>query len=240
MMVPLVILIVVIAGFAQGLTGFGFGLIAMPLLLLMMDLKTAAGLTVILNVAACLLTFASTSKHYTFGQGMGLTIGACVGVPVGIFALVRLDSILLLRLLGAVMILFSANELLLAGSQRSFRLSPRLGFPLGLVSGGLTGAFGMGGPPVVAYTYSQPWGKEEIVAVLQVVFLLSTLLRMILLGTAGLLAGPVLRAGAWSLLPMLLAIVVGQKFFARISQPRLKRLTFIFLGLMGIKYLLFP
>ncbi len=237
MTLPLIILMVCLAGFTQGLTGFGFGLVAMPLLLLSMDIKEASALTVLLNLIVCGMTFLSTRSHYSFRQGAALVVGACLGVPVGVYALVRLNEAFLLRSLGLVMLFFSANELILV-RLKPIRLSERLGLPVGLLSGSLTGAFGMGGPPVVAFTYSQPWTKEQIVAVLQVVFGLSTVIRLLLLGTAGFLATPILIIGLWSVVPLVVAIALGQKWFARIPQPVLKRITFVFLGAMGIKYLL--
>lgn len=239
MTVTFIILAVCLAGFTQGLMGFGFGLVATPLLLLLMSLKQAAALTVLLNLVVCSVTFLSTRRHYSFRQGVGLVAGACLGVPVGIYALVRFDEAIMLRILGVVMLLFSANELILARTG-PIGLSPRLGLPLGLVSGGLTGAFGMGGPPAVAFTYSQPWTKEQIVAVLQVVFGLSTILRLLLLGSAGFLRTPLLITGLWSVVPLVLAITLGQRFFSRIPQAALKQAAFVFLGAMGLKYLFFP
>ena len=282
MSLPIIIVIICLAGFTQGMTGFGFGLIAMPLLLFLMNLKEAAALTVLLNLIVCGMTFFSIRGHYSLRQGLGLVVGACLGVPLGIYALVELDQQLLLRILGAVMLAFSANELspvaksriqdlcrylcrkvshptqsnsagkdcwldpfcnfvqVILGRARRIHLSPRLGLPIGLISGGLSGAFSMGGPPVVAFTYSQPWSKEQIVAVLQVVFGLSALLRLVCLGSAGLMGGPLLVTGLWSIVPLIAAIFLGQKCFTRIPQPLLREVTFVFLGVMGLKYLFFP
>lgn len=235
----LTILVVCLAGFTQGLTGFGFGLVAMPLLLLLqINLKEASALTVLLNLIVCGMTFFSTRRHYSFRLGLGLVVGSCLGVPLGIYALVRLDEGLLIHFLGGVMILMAANELILA-RVLPVRISPHLGIPMGLISGGLTGAFNMGGPPAVAYAYSQPWTKEQIVAVLQVVFGLSTLLRLVLLGGTGFMITPLLITGLWSIVPLMLFIALGQKYFSRISQPLLKQATFLFLGAMGIKYCFF-
>jgi uncharacterized membrane protein YfcA len=239
MTVALVIVVICLAGFTQGLSGFGFGLVAMPLLLLLMNLREAAALTVLLNLLVCGMTFFSIRNHYSLRQGLGLVVGTCLGVPLGVYALVRLNDVLLLRVLGAAMVLMCAHEFILARAH-SIHMSPRLGLPFGLLSGSLSGAFGMGGPPAVAFTYSQPWSKEQIVALLQVVFGLSAVLRLVLLGSAGLLASPLLLTGLWSVLPLTVAILLGQKCFSRIPQPVLRNATFAFLGAMGMKYLLFP
>ncbi len=232
-------LVISLAGFAQGLTGFGFGLVAIALLPLLMSLKEAVTLATLLNLVVCARTFASIHAHYSWRRGVDLVLGACLGVPLGTYVLIQLDEALLLRVLGIVMLLFSANELMLTRA-KPLRLSPRLGLPFGLVSGGLSGAFGVGGPPAIAFTYSQNWTKEQVVAVLQIVFGLSALLRLLLLGGAGLLSTPLLRLGLWSVLPLLTAIVLGQRLFCRIPHSVLKQAAFLFLWSMGLKYLLFP
>lgn len=232
-------LVMSLAGFTQGLAGFGFGFVAIALLPLLMNLKQAVAAATLLNLIVCIRTFLSVRAHYSWRKGLGLVVGAGLGVPIGTWVLVQLNEALLLRLLGSVMLAFSASELLLARA-KPLRLSPRLGLPLGLVSGGLSGAFGVGGPPAIAFTYSQAWTKEQIVAVLQVVFGICALLRMLLLGNAGLLSPSLVRLGLWSVLPMIAAIALGQRFFSKIPQPVLRHATFLFLWTMGLKYLLFP
>jgi uncharacterized membrane protein YfcA len=233
------VLVICLAGFAQGLSGFGFGLVAISLLPLSMNLKEAAALTALLNLVVCGMTFYSIRAHFCWRRGWSLVVGACLGVPVGVYVLVQCNEAVLLRILGAVMLLFAVNELVLSRVKK-IPVSPRLGLPFGLVSGGLSGAFSIGGPPAIAFTYAQPWTKEQIVAVLQVVFGLSAIQRLILLRRAGFLAAPLFKIGLWSFLPLVAAIALGQKFFARIPQPVLKQATFVFLGAMGTKYLLFP
>ncbi|MBI3192135.1 MAG: sulfite exporter TauE/SafE family protein, partial [Pedosphaera parvula] len=202
------VLVVSLAGFAQGLTGFGFGLIAIALLPLLMNLKEAVALTALLNLFVCGKTFLAIRAHYSWRAGLGLVLGAGLGVPVGTCVLVQLDEGLLLRVLGSVMLLCSANELMLSHRQPR-RLAKWLGFPFGLVSGALSGAFGTGGAPAIAFTYSQAWSKEQVVAALQVVFGLSALLRLLLLGNAGFLPASLLGVGLWSVGPLLVAIALG-------------------------------
>lgn len=233
------ILVICLAGFAQGLTGFGFGLVAISLLPLCLGLKQSVALTALLNLVVCGLTFYSLRHHYKWRKGLGLVIGTCLGVPLGVYLLIELDETIMLRLLGLLMVLFALNELVLSRS-RPIPLSPRLGLPFGIMSGGLSGAFSMGGPPAIAFTYAQPWTKEQIVALLQVVFGVSALQRLLWLGQAGFIEPSLLKVGLLSMIPLVAAIALGQRFFSRIPQPALKLATFIFLGAMGLKYLLCP
>lgn len=235
----LIMSVISLAGFAQGLSGFGFGLVAMPLLPLLMDFKDAVALTVLLNLVVCGTTFLSIRSHYSWKQGFWLVVGACLGVPAGVYVLIKLNEILLLRILGGVMLLFCVNELFLVRA-KPVHLPLWLGFPFGLISGSLSGAFNMGGPPAIVFSYSQVWSKEQIVAVLQIVFGLSTLIRLVLLGSAGFFSEPLFVTGLWSVVPLVAAIFVGQRLFKQIPQNILKQAVFLFLGVMGIKYLFFP
>lgn len=231
------ICILAIAGFTQGLTGFGFGLVSMALLPLVLPFKGALVVVAVLNVPVCALTLFSTRRHFSWRRGTGLTLGSCLGVPIGFYALVQLDAQLLLRALGAVLCLFALNELLLA-RRFPLRFPAWTGFPVGLVSGGLGGAFNVGGPPAIAYVYAQPWTKEEIVAVLQLVFGTSALLRLALVGQSGLLHGDLLRLTLFALLPLLAGIAIGGRLLHRVPLAPLKSAVFLFLLAMGAKYLL--
>ncbi len=232
------ILVVCLAGFAQGLTGFGFGLVAIGLLPMMMNLKEAVAFSTLLNLIVCGMTFYSLRSHYHWRRGLDLVLGACLGVPIGFYLLIKFNEGFMLRLLGSLMLLLAINELILT-RLKPVRLSPRFGFPFGVVSGGLSGAFSMGGPPAIAFTYSQPWSKEQIVATLQIIFGISAVMRLILAGSAGFYSAHILRTGCWSVVPLVASIALGQKYFEHIPQAALKKATFVFLGAMGVKYLIF-
>jgi uncharacterized protein len=228
--------ILALAGFVQGLTGFGFGLVAMALLPLALGFKDALVVVALLNLAACLSTLLANRRHFSWRRGAGLALGSCVGVPIGFHALVRLDSNLLLHVLGAVMCLFALSELLLA-RRWPLRFPKWAGFPVGVVSGALGGAFNIGGPPVIAYAYSQPWRKEEIVATLQLVFGASALLRFGLVLQTGMLRPHLLQLSLLALAPMLFGIVLGGRLLDRVPREQLKLAVFAFLFVMGVKYL---
>ena len=239
MSLPLLVSVVTIAAFAQGLTGFGFGLVAMALLPLFMDFKDAVALVAVLNLLVCVATFLTARRHVVWRRTAPLAAGAFLGVPVGVWALVRWDARWLLGILGAWMIAFAISELLLARWWRP-RFPEWSGWPVGLMSGALGGAFNAGGPPVVAYVYSQPWSKEETVAALQVVFGASAVVRVALMGGAGLMPAEMLTVLAASALPVLGGIALGARLLRRVPQAALKVVAALFFLVMGAKYLLAP
>jgi uncharacterized membrane protein YfcA len=225
------------AGFVQGLTGFGFGMAAVALLPLAMELKDAQVVIAILTGVVCAATFIATRRHFSWRDGRGLVLGATIGVPLGFWALVCLPSTLLQRTLGLLLCIFSASELL-RGRRAPLRIPPAFSFPMGIVSGCLGGALNVGGPPAVAYAYSQPWTKEQIVSLLQAVFGISAALRLMLMVPNRLIRPEHMGVSLLALAPMLLANWCGHGMLKRLPREAIKRGVFLFLFVMGIKYLI--
>lgn len=98
----------------------------------------------------------------------------------------------------------------------------------------------MGGPPVIAYVYAQAWSKEEIVATLQLVFGVSALLRVTLIGAGGLYTASMVPLLLLTLVPMALAILLGTRLLLRVPLVPLRRGVALFLLVLGLKHTFFP
>lgn len=239
MSTAVIVAILAFAGFAQGLTGFGFGLVSMALLPLCMDLKDAVPLVAVLNLLVCVATLLTAWRHLAWRRIAPMAFASALGVPLGVWALVRWEARWLLVVLGAWMIAFAVSELALARWWRP-RFPAWSAWPVGLASGALGGAFNAGGPPVIAYIYSQPWGKEETVAALQVVFGASAIVRVAFMGGAGLMPAELWPVLAVAVVPVLVGIAVGARLLRRMPGAALKTLAAAFFLVMGVKYLLAP
>src|SRR5215475_7215876 len=98
------------AGFVQGLTGFGFGLVSMSLMPLFLSVKQAAAISTVFSLLATVTIFARHYREYNWRLGLTFLISVCVGVPLGVYFLQRSSEALLLRILGTIMLLFAARE----------------------------------------------------------------------------------------------------------------------------------
>jgi uncharacterized membrane protein YfcA len=233
-----IIAIVCAAGFVQGSTGFGFALTSMPLLPLMMGYKDAAALVFLLSAIVIALTFFRNRKHYNWREGWELIAGAVVGIPIGFYLFIHAEESLLRHLLGAVLCAFAINEFLIQRwMTRAADVTSRLGFPLGMLSGSLDAAFNMAGPPAVAYVYARPWSAQQIAASLQVQFGIGLILRTILSAGTGFLNARVLQLSACAALPLSASILLATHVAPRIPRVALRRVVFLLLGVMGLKYL---
>jgi uncharacterized protein len=232
----LTIATITLSSFVQSVTGFGFGLVAMSLLPLFLSFNSAYFVLMIPNLAVCTMNFVVNCRHFRWRQGLGLIIGSCLAVPLGFYFMIHMKSEWLMRGLGLLICVFSTSELLMA-KRRPLRLAENLGVPMGLFSGSLSGAFNMGGPPAIAYVYSQSWTKEHTVALLQVVFGLSSVIRLFLMQGAGMITADLLRVSLFAIVPLLLAILAGNRLLRKMQHQHLRLVVFLFLLVIGVKYL---
>jgi uncharacterized membrane protein YfcA len=233
----LVVAIFFFAAFLQGLTGFGFGLAAMSLLPLVMPFQDAVILAAVLGLSVNLFTFLSYRHEYDWRLGRGLILGAIVGAPCGVAIVQWVDESILIRALGLLICVFTLNDLVLSKRGKT-SIPESWGFPLGLLSGIFGAAFNIGGPPAVMYSYSRPWTKMQVVAVLQVMFLVIGLIRVALSFGAGLVQLQDVKLAVITVLPMFLAIQLGRKLLDKVPQGRLRTVVFVALLLIGANYLL--
>jgi uncharacterized protein len=233
----LVIMLValLLAGVFSGMTGFGFSLVATPLLSLIMSVKDTATLVLIFIFITSFASFYQLRRSFSWKLSWDYVIGISLGVLVGVYALVKVDEIILRRALGFVLIGVSIHETFLK-AKISTDFVRKCGFPLALMSGALAGSFNMGGPPAVVYAYSQRWSKEDVIIQLQNMFLVSAIIRASAVGLTGAMnahLGMLCLIGA---VPVVAGNVFGQKLFHLIPENRLRQIVFFALGLLGIKF----
>jgi uncharacterized membrane protein YfcA len=223
------------AGFVQGLTGFGFGLVSMSLMPLFLNVKQAAAISTVFSLVATITTFIRHAKDYNWRLGLWFLLAVCFGVPVGVYFLDRTNESLLVHILGAVMVVIAGREFFLKQSQQPI---PRaMTIPLGLFSGGLSGAFNLGGTPTAAYAYSNPWTRGQIMAYLQVMITVSCVLRMMLYSKFGFFQEFSWSRGILLTVPVYLAILGGHACLQRISPKQMRRVVFSFIAVVGVYYL---
>jgi len=237
LVIPAIILFA--AAFVQGLTGFGFGIIAMSLLPLTMPFRQATLLVAVLGLVLNVVTFLKCRSDYEWRRGWQLIAGAALGCPLGVYLIHALDEQLMIRLLGALIVAFSLRELFF-NKNLERGLSPWAAIPLGGLSGLFGAAFNIGGPPAIAFVYSQGWSQRQMIALLQVMFLEIGILRVGLTAATGEVDQRLLIHCALLLTPLIAAVVLGHWVLERLTPGRMKRPVWIFLLAMGLKYLIAP
>lgn len=139
-----------LAGLVRGYTGFGAALVLTPLLSLVVGTQAAAATTILLTGATALQQVPGARRSADMRTVLPLAAGALVAIPAGTWALAALDPQVMRRAVAVVVIGFS---ILLATGWRYRGPTPATAtVAVGMTSGVLTGAAGIGGPPVVVWT----------------------------------------------------------------------------------------
>jgi uncharacterized protein len=242
---PLLMVIFFIASGIQGASGVGFGLFSVAALSLMAPLAKSTPILAIVNTPVVLYVFARLWRHAAWGRLAPIITGLLLGVPVGILFLVKLPDASMLRSLGIVLVLASVNLLRprreATTRPESHGLLSVLGrLAVGFAVGGLAGAYNVGGPPIVAYVYAHPWTKEQRVATMQAVFVVSLGVRIVAMAVARMYSVQSLLISAACLPAAGLGMALGYAVFARIPTRWLEIAAAVFLLISGVKLLVNP
>src|SRR5512147_2110698 len=93
-------LIFLLAGFIQGLTGFGGGLVAIPLLCLLMEVKEAVPLSILSGLAITTVMAWELRRFLDRRKILPMLIGSLPGIVAGTVLLKHADPIVINRMLG--------------------------------------------------------------------------------------------------------------------------------------------
>jgi len=225
-------LIILFASFTQGFSGFGFQLVALSLLSLLMDLKYAIPLCALFGLVINIYLIIHYKEHLDFRELKSLIIGSLIGIPAGVYFLAEADSGLIKTILGIVLILFVlmsfTNIVKASGINQSW------GYLFGLMSGLLGGALNTNGPPVLIYFYLQNWDKFKIKASLTGFFLISTVFIITGHAVSGITTSSVLLDFLTFLPFVLLGQFFGVKLFGKASSRLYSRIILFFLLLVSL------
>src|SRR5699024_1895776 len=170
------LLILFVATFIRSAFGFGEALIAVPLLALVMPVEVAVPVAVLASITVSVVAVAQDWRHIQLGSATRLFVATLLGVPLGLLLLKAAPESVVKILLGTVIILFSSYLLIQRGGLRlrSDKSAPLFGFLAGVFGG----AYGMNGPPLVAFGTLRGWSPQQFRATLQGYFLPASLVVM--------------------------------------------------------------
>jgi uncharacterized protein len=157
---------------------------------------------------------------------------ACVTMPLGTWLLASADPLLMRRLIAAVVIVFCA--LLWRGWRYSGAHRRSTGVGLGALAGTMTGATGMGGPPVILYLMAGPDSIATTRANLTYFMGAIALAGVAILafgghvGTDSLLLAAIIAPGYY------LAMVAGTRLFSRFNDLRFRQFTLAFMMVVAV------
>ena len=232
MTIALVVAVVFCAAFVQSLSGFGFALIVMPLITLVVGLRTAAPLVALAGLTSYAINLIRYRQSVNLKEVLRMGASSALGIPIGVWALAHVDESLVTGLLGSILIAYAVYGLARPATARL--CSPRWVYPAGFIAGCLGGAYNTAGPPVIVYASLRRWPKDEFRAVLQAFFLLNAALIVGAHYVTRHLTAGVLTLYVYAAPALLLGMLAGSRFDRKLEADRFRTLVLVLLLLLGV------
>lgn len=205
-----------LAYFVRGIAGFGSGLIAIPLLALIMPLTVAVPLVVFLDYVASASHGMKDRTEIQWREILTLLPFTAIGVITGLYFFHTVDASVLAQALGVFILLYALYTLFV--KEGAAVTSRYWSAPAGALGGMVGTLFGTGGPFYVAYLKRRGLPKTEFRATFATIFLLDGAGRL-----SGYLGGGFfdfdwLLLAALALPIMAIGLFLGGKVHTSISQ----------------------
>ncbi len=228
----LVFFILFFSSFIRSTFGFGDALVAMPLLTLVIGIRSATPLVALIASTIALTILARNWTRVDLKSAWRLIVSSLVGIPIGLFLLKGAYEGLLKSLLAALLIAFGLYSLF--KPKLVIIQKERPAFVFGFLAGILGGAYNTNGPPVVIYGTLKRWDPESFRATLQGYFLPTGLAILLGHGLGGLWSEQVIRTYFYSLPVVFLAVFLGGRINRDLSPQRFVRYIYILLIALGL------
>jgi len=215
--IALTLLIISVAFFGESLFGFGGGLIAIPLLSLVLGVKDAVTLVLVFQFLMGILIF----KNYKFIDwkvAKPMTYTLVVGVIAGTLLLSSLDTAFLQILLAGIIIFFLIKSEFFGSITLGKGRNNLYASVAGLGGGLLQGLIGAGGPVLTMYTSAAIEKKIFIRATLIYLFFIPNIVRMTISIPQQLFSDEIVWLSLFALPFFALSIYLGQKIHHHVNE----------------------
>jgi uncharacterized membrane protein YfcA len=156
-----------LGGLVNGLTGFGFALIALPIWAFTIDPKLAVPLAACGGILGQLQTVHKVFPDAQKKDLLPLLVGGLVGVPLGTTLLVSIDVPTFRATVGAILLAYCCFSIANFGRFRVEEASWLMHSMVGLGGGVMGGLAALSGPLPIIWSALQGWRKEQRRAYIQ-------------------------------------------------------------------------
>jgi uncharacterized membrane protein YfcA len=223
--------IVSVAAVAQGVSGFGFSLISIPLLALVVPVKAAIVGGAMLGLVQSGLVVARDHHHVEWRSAAVLVTAALAGMPVGLLVITRVREEPLQVAIAVTVLVFTGllwrRVRLPTGS-----LPAEVG--VGFTSGMLSTSTGMSGPPLVIALQARSVPPSAFRATLATVFVGGSAISLLLFWARGLVTADSLRVAEAGLPGLVVGILVGELAFRRVDHGRFRGIVLLLLVVSAV------
>lgn len=233
--VGLILVVILGAAVVKGAIGFGFPLVAAPLIATIADARLSVlVLSIASLVANAALLFRGGGDWPTFRRLAPMMVGLLLGTILGALLLASLDAATLGIVVGLAAVTFVAVSSAKPDLVVPARLERYLAFPMGAAGGLLGGSTSIFAPPIVSYVHALRLSKQQFVFFVSLLYTVGGTSQVVSYARLGLYDLGLLLLAALTCLPNFLGLWIGGRVQDRIEPTLFRRLVLVLIALTGL------
>ncbi len=223
-----------LGGFVQGLSGFAFGLICIPIWATVVVPQLVGPMAVFGSLIGGLLSIDAARRGFDWSRTWPLILGGVAGVPIGVRVLAYLDPVVFKAAVGCLLLVYCPFLLLVRQLPRISIGGRPADVAIGFVGGVMGGIAGLTGPVPILWCMLRPWNPLTQRAVFQTFNIAMQALALTIYGASGMLTLDVGRKFALILPAMLIPALIGSRLYRRVDPIAFRKLVLILLTISGV------
>ena len=215
----------------KGLSGFGSGLIAIPLLAFFLPLTLIVPVLGLVSYSGTVIQSISYRKNVAWRDMLPLLPFSLLGIVIALWVFVNVDVTILTFILGIFIFLYSIYSLIPSEFYKGSRL---WAIASGFLAGFVGTLFGTGGPFYVLYLKIRQLNKSQFRATISMTFLVDGGARIIGYSYAGFFTREIIMLTVVLLPILFIGLYIGHHLHVKIDEQRFNQVVSILLLVSGI------
>lgn len=225
-----------LAGLVRGLAGFGGALILVPILSVFLGPMVAVPVLNIVDGVTTLPLVPGAMRRCHWPEVLPLFLGAAALLPEGVHVLRVADPVTLRHIMSVAILVIVGC--MVAGVRYTGSPGTRVSVVVGALSGLMSGAIGLSGPPIVLFWLGGQADARTARANLIAYFALSSVAVIVTMLWAGLFTTPVLRLSVVLCPLYALGVLLGARGFRYASERVFRGLALLVIAGVALLSLL--
>ena len=229
----IIMILAAVCAFIQSNVGFGFNIMFMSMGPFFMEYSAAQAICFSGTLVGNAANFLPRYKKINIKQVIIPAISYCIATYVSIELAMGLETAVLRRMLGIVLVLLAGYFVFFSGKIQ-IRPTTKNGIIAGIISGVGGGLFAINGPPMAVYYLSAMDDKEEYMATIQAYFFLTsiaTLVIKLVTGTFGAFSAIWL---AFLAVGVVAGAFIGKKTYSKLRPDVVRLCVYAFMAISGL------
>lgn len=228
--------VILLSSVIKGITGFGFALLAIPILSIMFPINLLIPSMVLFNLITSVMMLFQFKEKIRVYYIVPMIVASLAGIPIGIYMLTYLSTDFLKILTSFAIILFSVK--MLTGVKLAKRNIHKPIFFAGFLSGILTSSISIGGPPLAIAMDRKGYSKDKFRGIFIWFMVFTSIFTTFAFYHKGLITNDTLKFTALSLPLLFIGSNLGVKIATKINQHQFRKFVIYLNVSMGLLMLI--